>query len=354
MLHFIDTGADIQVVQHDPSGYMKQLPAGVYEVSLTQEMNPRFCLTKHEKELHVPEKIYGDIEENVETIKKRYLNRPDSLGVLLTGTKGSGKSLISVLLIKEFLAMGKPVILVNKDWSERVGGLITFLSVFKECLVVFDEYEKYYNEYDQEQMLNFFDDKTKSHRLSVVIANEHLKITDFFFDRPSRFFYKFQFQTVSESLLEEYLVDNGLSDMIADFQYLRCNTTSFSYDVLQAIVDEIKLTGTKDLLEVLKYFNIYTFAFTQDNDSEVTGIEGSFPKFDLKTADVYRGDAIFYHEGIEYKIPLDSTCIVDYNVKTKEYTYEAYCYYKDDERVSSDLRVKVKRGDTVRGFQWRA
>ena len=70
--------------------------------------------------------------------------------------------------------------------------MISFISQFNNCLFIFDEFEKLFKRQDQELFLNFFDDKFNNNRLSLVISNDS-HISEFLLDRPSRFFYKYNY-----------------------------------------------------------------------------------------------------------------------------------------------------------------
>lgn len=339
-LRFIDTGTSVQLVNHTPSDYLEILPLGIYEVRLSSGMNKYFYLEKYYKDFIVPSKLYGEVEEDVNLILTRYQTKPDSLGALLTGTKGSGKSLVASLLINKFIKeLQKPVILVNDSWYENIDELVIFISKFKECLFVFDEFDKHYDKDDQNCLLNFFDDKSKSHRLSLVIANKQREITEYFLGRPSRFFYLFDYENIEKDLLVDYLTDHGLEEMISKFEYLRQNTFDFTFDILQSIVDEIKLRDCKDLAKVLKRFNFDTNAFSYTPSVVVKDIKivkdslGYFPP--INSLDLSKAILDSYDYEIPYQLDneigkVTLTCygsdLQSYNHETNEYIYKISGY----------------------------
>lgn len=72
------------------SGYevSESLPVGVYNVNLTRT---GFHLDKYADKFIFPYKVYGLQEDFIEHVIKTYNNTTGNLGIMLTGTKGTGK-----------------------------------------------------------------------------------------------------------------------------------------------------------------------------------------------------------------------------------------------------------------------
>lgn len=100
------------------------IPGKVYDLSWNrQEDSPIF---KENGELNLPKKVYSTKTDDI--FKKRiitYFNKANTntTGVMLAGTKGTGKTVMAKILAKE---SGLPIIVVNPDYPE--GKLIKFLS----------------------------------------------------------------------------------------------------------------------------------------------------------------------------------------------------------------------------------
>ena len=115
---------------------LTKLPKGNWLVKFDPE---RLCFyLERTKDFVLPDKIYGDTKK----LSKRYLNtfkqRSTNLGVLLSGLKGTGKSLTARYTAIE---SELPVIIV----SEPFGGVEfnQFLTqIGQECVIFFDEFEK--------------------------------------------------------------------------------------------------------------------------------------------------------------------------------------------------------------------
>ena len=115
------------------------IPGKVYDLSWNRwEDSPIF---KENGELNLPKKVYSTKTDDI--FKKRiitYFNKANTntTGVMLAGTKGTGKTVMAKILAKE---SGLPIIVVNPDYPE--GKLIKFFKSFTTPVcVLFDEVEK--------------------------------------------------------------------------------------------------------------------------------------------------------------------------------------------------------------------
>ena len=75
------------------SGYKvsESLPIGIYNISLTMT---GYHLDKYADKFVFPYKIYGLQEDFINYVIKTYNNTEGNLGIMLTGTKGTGKSYV--------------------------------------------------------------------------------------------------------------------------------------------------------------------------------------------------------------------------------------------------------------------
>lgn len=69
----------------------ESLPIGIYNINLTRT---GYHLDKYADKFVFPYKIYGLQKDFVDHVIKTYNNTEGNLGIMLTGTKGSGKSYV--------------------------------------------------------------------------------------------------------------------------------------------------------------------------------------------------------------------------------------------------------------------
>ena len=125
------------------------LPIATYSVGYDQREG---CYLQRRSDISVTEKAYGTHEEKLDKVFASFREFPRSLGVILSGDKGIGKTLFAKMVCERAVEIGYPVILVEACYK----GLRSFLeSVEQECVVLFDEFDKMFR-YDDD------DDKNKS------------------------------------------------------------------------------------------------------------------------------------------------------------------------------------------------
>lgn len=271
-VQFVDAETTVHVFEGDKSRIADKLKTGIYTIEYEQFKG--FFLKKSTNDFIIPEKIFGDVERRVDMIMKRYEISPQGLGVICSGDKGSGKTLLSGFLVNQFLANEKPVILVNQPFENAVG-MLGLISKISDCLVIFDEFEKNYDVETQELFLGYFDDKSQKHRLNVVIANDYFRLNEFLLSRPSRFFYHFQYEKLSNDTICEVMKFYGFDDdIIKQVYFIKEKSAVFSYDILNAILSELKLTGSTDVKETIEHMNILVGYCDMRNEKiEVVGFE---------------------------------------------------------------------------------
>ena len=224
-------------------------------------------------------KIYGNTPNRVNKIFRTFGLRNRNLGILLSGEKGMGKSVLMRHLASEAISRGLPVIVID----EKIPGLSGFISkIEQECVVLFDEFEKVFMRGsgcddsdvrdgidcggEQKQFLSLFDGMDAGKKLFVVAINETRNISSFFLNRPGRFYYHFDFDFLTETETKEYALDNIKGDKsVVEKLMLISRFHNLSYDILAAIITELNNGyGLKETLDDLnidisgnsKYYDI--------------------------------------------------------------------------------------------------
>lgn len=191
----------------------------------------------------VPDKIFGDVDNRVKRVLKTYFHRNCNTGVLLSGDKGSGKTMFARLLSIRALEQGIPTVIVNDNFDNDIG-LNKFLSDIEDrCIIMFDEFEKVFDkDEDQNKVLSLFDGTYQSNKLFVLTANDTFKVSDFILNRPGRVYYHFRYSGVEEDFIREFC-DYHLEDKkhIESFVNLAKVVGRFNFDMLQALVQECNI-----------------------------------------------------------------------------------------------------------------
>lgn len=89
--------------------------------------------------------MYGLQNEFIDHVIKTYHATEGNLGIMLTGTKGTGKTVTAKELANK---LNLPIIIV-KDMGDHNQSMIEFLSGIEgDCILFLDEFEKNFSESD--------------------------------------------------------------------------------------------------------------------------------------------------------------------------------------------------------------
>ena len=267
-------GSTVRVVNLDAATALDRIPAKVYTV----EYDPMqgFSLETIKSKLDIPAKIYGNAIKRAEKCITTYQDRTASMGILMTGDKGTGKTLLMALLSNMAIEqLDIPVILIKSPFS---GGQFTsFIESLGECCLVFDEFGKMYGSKSsnsggygiiggkieeenkstsQQSLLSLMDGVDKIKRLTIMTENSVYDINEFILNRPSRVYYHFKYDKLNEDSVKGYCVDREVPEIISD-EILQLSRRSriFSFDMLQSIVEEY-LRFRDPIKDIIQELNI--------------------------------------------------------------------------------------------------
>lgn len=228
----------------------KELPLGTYTIL----MDMAGYYFEPVSDLAYEGKIYGDVEKRVTRILNTFADRPNSTGVMLSGEKGSGKTMLARILSERAMGEGIITLLINSPLQgESFNKLIA--SITQPALLVFDEFEKVYDNEAQQRLLTLFDGVYQSKKLFVVTANDTYKVSDFFKNRPGRFFYSFNYKGLDEQFVREYAEDTLLAkDQIEELVTFTKAFNALNFDILKATIEEMNRYGER-VSEVMKFLN---------------------------------------------------------------------------------------------------
>ena len=236
----VNSGFDVQ----------SQVPTDVYEVCISMT---GIWLEKIADKFEFPYKIYGLQTELMDHIIKTYDNTEGNMGVLLWGTKGSGKTVVAKQLCNR---LQLPVIIV-KNAEQAILDFISTLAT--DCIIFLDEFEKNFKESDG-SILALMDGVYNSNfRKIFLLTTNELKINENLLGRPSRIRYVKEFRNLELRAVEEYLDENLKDQSIRQEVINYIDTLSIStIDILKTVVEEINIHGMDNFKTYRQLFNVAT------------------------------------------------------------------------------------------------
>lgn len=262
---FAQNGQNYSLI-HDAKSIQSSLPVQVYSV---QKSISGMYLEKKLDKFNLPEKIYHFNNTNLNTdLAKLFITQFESqtsnLGVSLTGTKGTGKSLLLKQTTNLALEAGYPAILVEDTFDPAE--LSDFLSAIPDNVVIlFDEFEKYYHIESQNKLLSLLDGTNNDHNLIMLTSNNSHLLSQFLVNRPSRIRYEINYTSLdaefTKAYLEEHLADKSIlrevSGYIEDLEEV-------NFDLLNTVINEVNtFYPTESIEAIIQILNIQFI--TSDN-----------------------------------------------------------------------------------------
>lgn len=218
------------------SQQLPKLPAAIYracENPLTKEI----YLTQVQSRFNFEYKVYGIESPLISRIVTTYKHTTGNLGVLLNGTKGTGKTVTARILCNE---LQLPVLIVPEPFEN----IPAFLHEIQQEVVVFiDEYEKIYSDYDDRKLLTVMDGVMNSeHRRVFLLTTNQLHVNDNLLQRPGRIRYVKTFKDLPlETIIE--IVDDLLTHpeyRNETIEYI-ASLESITVDIVKSVVEEVNI-----------------------------------------------------------------------------------------------------------------
>lgn len=237
-MHHVWTQYDSAFAIQSHSVEHKTLPPDLYTLEYSQKFGLH-CV-KFENKYTLPERVYGFDQPNIDRILK---TQPHvrSLGVLLTGIKGTGKSVTAKQLCNEFIKQGFPIIVITHPHEN----MPQFFASFHQPHVVFvDEYEKVFNDEEhRNKLLTLMDGafNTSCQRVFLLTCNNRY-ISDNMLQRPSRIRYTIEYGNTPKEVVAEIVKDRlkyaQYHDECIDFI---SKMDIVTVDIVCALIDEINI-----------------------------------------------------------------------------------------------------------------
>lgn len=213
---------------------------------------------KENGELNMPKKLYK-LEDDDKFINRilTYFNSENSgktTGVLLSGTKGTGKTMLSKRIALE---SNLPIIVVST--KHPMNCLNKFFKSFTvPVVIIFDEIEKNEPFWNTRDLLGFLDGvESTAKKLVLMTCNDTCNIDKNLFDRCSRIRYYKEYKADYNSVfIRSMAEDKGVKNIDEVVTFITEKMKIKSFDNISSFLDEIMLFEDITLEEIAEVMNI--------------------------------------------------------------------------------------------------
>ena len=270
------------------------LEAGVYDLSYSDIKG--YYLSKR-RPFQLPSKLYvNDYSSYLEVIKTDYLQSDKSVGVLLYGMKGTGKTMDAKRLVTE---LNKPCIVINSVSmvSNNMSRFLQFINSpeLNDTVIFLDEFEKGLGEDEDVALLSWFDGTGLNKHLYLMVVNDHHLLNDLFFNRLSRIKYSVQYGPLKKEVIEEIVSDiyKGTNEELEKINHFLHQMFYKTFDNIVSVVStaerlrsQFSFDQIKDLFNLVeesRYYRIRSYTGSLDElETDCLGVDYCDIKMETK------------------------------------------------------------------------
>jgi len=322
MTWYLREGNNYRVTPEGNVPITKELPVGTYVIKL----DPQGYYLERIEDFTLPAKLYGNTLAHSGRIFNTFKDRSGPTGVMLTGEKGSGKTLLAKHLSITSAENGYSTIIVNAPFTDD--GFHTLIqNIDQPAMVLFDEFEKVYDSDDQQTVLTMLDGIFNSKKLFILTCNDRWRVDVHMRNRPGRLYYMLDFEGLDTAFVREYCEDNlNNKEHIEKVCAVSLVFDRFNFDMLKAIVEEMNRYNETPQ-QVLRMINARP-EFSNDSNFDVKMFHNKREILEEKVAPaVWEGNPLS-PDGFEFnvKVPnLDRT-----NEKSPAEVWNEVSFFAED------------------------
>ena len=234
---------------------------GVFELK-ENKVAKTYVLQPKTFKFATPPKLYGDMRKYVNFYWESFKRHGYKGGILLTGQKGSGKTLIGMELSNLAIDEGMQVIQITNIAFKNE--LVSYLDSIDNAVFFFDEFGKNFNNNQQDIMLTLLSNVTGKQRIVIITENHPMRISEFIRNRPGRVRYAMHFNKLPINVVEEYCKEKNVEDKFyKDLIDAYKTIVLFQFDHLEAIVTEHLDNPDIEFKELVKLLNLEDISGTK-------------------------------------------------------------------------------------------
>lgn len=208
----------------------------------------------------IPKKVYDVNQESREMFIKSFRELDKNLGILLKGSKGTGKSIDAKLICRD---INLPIIIIDKKIPNDVDFRAFLNEIEQEFVIFVDEFEKNFKEegreeketdHTQEDFLSIMDGLSSGNK-KLFLFTVNGRVSEFLLNRTSRIKYLVKYHGITEELAKMIITDK----LINKEKYLQdildnVDLGSLTIDILLSIIEEVNIQD-KPYSKFKKIFN---------------------------------------------------------------------------------------------------
>lgn len=311
MAQYKISGNRVEVIPDGAIDIQSKLPPATYFLKF--EKTPAFQGFFLEKgnNFSSVEKVYGDLKSRTNRIVETYLDRKKrgvNTGVLLSGIKGSGKTLQSKMVSNTLLTKYKIPTIIIADAFDTAFLSLWLKDLTDPALILFEEFEKIYSSRGslgrkltyggrpgqmdeavdvhetsarmnladmQDGLLTLLDGVMNSNKLFIFTCNTIAHVNDLLINRPGRVWYHFKYAGLDDEVVKSYCEEKmkNPDDIKAVMQIADYLDEGFTFDILQSIVEETHRQNVSPL-EAMEFLNVEPQPFSSWYEYEVIREDG--------------------------------------------------------------------------------
>lgn len=261
-------------------------PGMVYHISVDRYTDA--ISLEESGSLSLPSKVYCTQRDERfinKVINSYNLSESGFTGVMLSGLKGSGKTVMAKVIANN---SSLPIINIDKNIRPYIlRNLVEKLGDTSVCFL-FDELDKVLEDYDDSVLLQVLDGSdTKGKHMILFTCNDEREISEYLIDRCSRIRYWREFDEMSPSLIMEVLNDklNDKKEVKSLTDFIKDNFKVCSFDNIASFVKEVNDYPTTTFEELFEDMNLSSKGTIKPHprNNKKTSTDKSFDKT-LKSA----------------------------------------------------------------------